>query len=75
MAAVPHRQHSEQDIADFLGDSQRVLVLVNDYTRPTPNAPILAALAGRRDLGPRFAQARLAPVGHFFHKCLLLATA
>jgi lactate racemase len=30
--------------ADFLGDSQRVLVLVNDYTRPTPNAPILAAL-------------------------------
>ena len=30
--------------AAFLGDSQRVLVLVNDYTRPTPNAPILAAL-------------------------------
>ncbi|HTW90116.1 MAG TPA: nickel-dependent lactate racemase [bacterium] len=30
--------------AEFLGDSQRVLVLVNDYTRPTPNAPILAAL-------------------------------
>ncbi|MBM3313504.1 DUF2088 domain-containing protein, partial [candidate division WOR-3 bacterium] len=28
----------------FLGDSQRVLALVNDYTRPTPNAPILAAL-------------------------------
>ena len=30
--------------AAFLGESQRVLVLVNDYTRPTPNAPILAAL-------------------------------
>ncbi|MBN2465397.1 DUF2088 domain-containing protein, partial [candidate division WOR-3 bacterium] len=30
--------------AEFLGESQRVLVLVNDYTRPTPNAPILAAL-------------------------------
>jgi len=30
--------------AAFLGDTQRVLVLVNDYTRPTPNAPILAAL-------------------------------
>jgi nickel-dependent lactate racemase len=30
--------------ATFLGESQRVLVLVNDYTRPTPNAPILAAL-------------------------------
>ncbi|MCX6841528.1 MAG: nickel-dependent lactate racemase [candidate division WOR-3 bacterium] len=30
--------------AAFLGESQRVLVLVNDYTRPTPNAPVLAAL-------------------------------
>ena len=30
--------------AAFLDGSQRVLVLVNDYTRPTPNAPILAAL-------------------------------
>lgn len=28
----------------FLGESRRVLLLVNDYTRPTPNAPILAAL-------------------------------
>jgi len=33
-----------ESCASFLGDSQRVLVLVNDYTRPTPNAPILAAL-------------------------------
>jgi len=33
-----------EDCAAFLGDSQRVLVLVNDYTRPTPNAPVLAAL-------------------------------
>ena len=30
--------------AAFLGSSHRVLVLVNDYTRPTLNAPILAAL-------------------------------
>jgi len=30
--------------ARFLGDAQRILVLVNDYTRPTPNAPILTAL-------------------------------
>jgi nickel-dependent lactate racemase len=30
--------------AAFVGESQRVLVLVNDYTRPTLNAPILAAL-------------------------------
>jgi nickel-dependent lactate racemase len=30
--------------AQFLGNSGRVLVLVNDYTRPTPNAPVLAAL-------------------------------
>jgi len=30
--------------AAFLGSASRVLVLVNDYTRPTPNAPILAAL-------------------------------
>jgi nickel-dependent lactate racemase len=30
--------------ASFLGDSQRVLVLVNDYTRPTPNATVLEAL-------------------------------
>ena len=30
--------------AAFVGDSQRLLVLVNDYTRPTPNVPILAAL-------------------------------
>jgi len=32
------------ECAAFLADSQRVLVLVNDYTRPTPSAPILAAL-------------------------------
>ena len=30
--------------AQFIGDSQRILVLVNDYTRHTPNAPILTAL-------------------------------
>jgi len=30
--------------AEFVSESQRVLVLVNDHTRPTPNAPILEAL-------------------------------
>jgi nickel-dependent lactate racemase len=33
-----------EECAAFVGDSQRVLVLVNDHTRPTPNAPVLAAL-------------------------------
>jgi nickel-dependent lactate racemase len=33
-----------ENCSAFLGDSCRVLVLVNDYTRPTPNADILAAL-------------------------------
>ena len=37
-------KRAADDCAAFVGDSQRVLVLVNDYTRPTPNAPILAAL-------------------------------
>jgi len=37
-------KRAADECAAFLGDSQRVLVLVNDYTRPTPNAPILAAL-------------------------------
>ena len=37
-------KRAAEDCAAFLGDSQRVLVLVNDYTRPTPNAPILTAL-------------------------------
>jgi nickel-dependent lactate racemase len=32
------------DCAAFIGEARRVLVLVNDYTRPTPNATILAAL-------------------------------
>lgn len=33
------------DCATLIGDAKRVLVLVNDYTRPTPNSAILAALA------------------------------
>ena len=33
------------DSATFLGDARRVLVLVNDYTRPTPNSTVLEALA------------------------------
>ncbi len=33
-----------QACASFLGPAQRVLVLVNDYTRPTPNHTVLAAL-------------------------------
>ncbi len=37
-------KRAADDCAAFLGDAQRVLVLVNDYTRPTPNAPVLAAL-------------------------------
>jgi lactate racemase len=37
-------KQAADECAAFVGDSQRVLVLVNDYTRPTPNAPILAAL-------------------------------
>ena len=37
-------KRAADECAAFLGDSQRVLVLVNDYTRPTPNAPVLAAL-------------------------------
>jgi len=37
-------EQAAQACAAFLDGSQRVLVLVNDYTRPTPNAPILAAL-------------------------------
>jgi len=37
-------KRAADECAAFVGDSQRVLVLVNDYTRPTPNAPILAAL-------------------------------
>lgn len=32
------------DAAAFLGDVRRVLVLVNDYTRPTPNSTVLEAL-------------------------------
>ncbi|MFO7650144.1 MAG: lactate racemase domain-containing protein, partial [bacterium] len=32
------------DSAAFLGDVRRVLVLVNDYTRPTPNSTVLKAL-------------------------------
>lgn len=36
-------KRTAEDCAAFLGESQRVLVLVNDYTRPTPNAPVLAA--------------------------------
>jgi nickel-dependent lactate racemase len=31
--------------ASFLASSRRVLVLVNDYTRPTPNGPVLEALS------------------------------
>jgi lactate racemase len=42
--AVALKQAADE-CAAFVGDSQRVLVLVNDYTRPTPNAPILAALS------------------------------
>jgi nickel-dependent lactate racemase len=38
-------KRAADECAAFVGDSQRVLVLVNDYTRPTPNAPILAALS------------------------------
>jgi nickel-dependent lactate racemase len=41
--SVALRQAAEA-CAAFVGDSQRILVLVNDYTRPTPNAPVLAAL-------------------------------
>ncbi len=37
-------KRTADDCAAFLDDSQRVLVLVNDCTRPTPNAPVLAAL-------------------------------
>ena len=37
-------KRATDECAAFVGDSQRILVLVNDYTRPTPNAPILAAL-------------------------------
>jgi lactate racemase len=37
-------KRSAEECAAFVGDSQRLLVLVNDYTRPTPNAPVLAAL-------------------------------
>jgi nickel-dependent lactate racemase len=37
-------KRAAQECAAFVGESQRVLVLVNDYTRPTPNAPVLAAL-------------------------------
>ena len=37
-------KHAAEECAAFVGDSQRILVLVNDYTRPTPNAPVLAAL-------------------------------
>ncbi len=33
-----------EGLAEFVGDSHRVLVLVNDYTRPTPNAAILERL-------------------------------
>jgi lactate racemase len=32
------------ECAAFVGESRHILVLVNDYTRPTPNAPILATL-------------------------------
>ena len=37
-------KRAADECAAFVGESQRVLVLVNDYTRPTPNAPVLAAL-------------------------------
>jgi len=37
-------KRAAEECAAFVGDSQRVLVLVNDHTRPTPNAPVLAAL-------------------------------
>ncbi len=33
-----------EECASFLGSSPRVLVLVNDYTRPTPNSTVLSAL-------------------------------
>jgi nickel-dependent lactate racemase len=33
-----------EDCADFLSGASRVLVIVNDYTRPTPNDLILAAI-------------------------------
>ena len=37
-------QQAADACAGFLGSSQHILVLVNDYTRPTPSAPVLAAL-------------------------------
>lgn len=37
-------EQAAADCQQFLGGARRVLVLVNDYTRPTPNSPILAAL-------------------------------
>lgn len=38
-------EHAAGDCAVVTAAAHRVLVLVNDYTRPTPNAPVLAALA------------------------------
>lgn len=37
-------ERAARECAAFLGTAQRVLVLVNDYTRPTPNGAVLAAL-------------------------------
>ncbi|MEO0019518.1 MAG: nickel-dependent lactate racemase [candidate division WOR-3 bacterium] len=33
-----------QEAKNFIADSHRILVLLNDYTRPTPNEPILKLL-------------------------------
>jgi nickel-dependent lactate racemase len=40
-AALEQARH---DCAAFCGPARRILVLVNDYTRPTPNALVLTAL-------------------------------
>lgn len=37
-------KNAAESAIDFLGSAHRVLVLVNDYTRPTPNQPILKLL-------------------------------
>ncbi len=42
---TPALERSTVDCAAFLNNSRRVLVMVNDATRPTPTASVLSALA------------------------------
>ncbi|MCS7258621.1 MAG: lactate racemase domain-containing protein, partial [candidate division WOR-3 bacterium] len=44
-AHLPHREIDREELLEklhnFLGNSKKVLVIVNDYTRPTPNEQII----------------------------------